>query len=206
VPTGDGWFCLQSKLGSYLTATGAGDNSGANVFASTTYATSKAQKFWFTATTYTLTRLDVPLHSQFSAGYPSGCEAAAVSMMVSYATGSSISVSSVVAITSYRGDPRGWFALCYPNDIAPAVRHFTGSSQIITGASTSTLQRYINNNKPVTVWLNYPGVGFHALCLTGYDNDGFYLNDPWFGVKDVRVSYAAFDKEFNALGRMAITY
>jgi hypothetical protein len=53
VPTGDGWFYLQAKNGTFLTAAGEANYNGANVFISTTNTASKAQKFSFTATTYT---------------------------------------------------------------------------------------------------------------------------------------------------------
>jgi lipoprotein-anchoring transpeptidase ErfK/SrfK len=52
VPSGDGWFYLQSANGTWLSVSGAGDYNGANVFVSTTN-TKSAQKFRFTATTYT---------------------------------------------------------------------------------------------------------------------------------------------------------
>jgi lipoprotein-anchoring transpeptidase ErfK/SrfK len=52
VPSGDGWFYLQSANGTWLSVSGAGDYNGANVFVSTTN-TKSAQKFRFTASTYT---------------------------------------------------------------------------------------------------------------------------------------------------------
>jgi hypothetical protein len=73
VPTGDGWFYLQAKNGSYLTAAGAGDKNGANVFASTAYAASKAQKFGFTATTYTP---PITIHRDIRSGLDHGAKPA----------------------------------------------------------------------------------------------------------------------------------
>jgi lipoprotein-anchoring transpeptidase ErfK/SrfK len=52
VPTGDGWFYLQAKNGTYLTGANNGDKNGDNVFISTSYTASKAQKFEFIKTTY----------------------------------------------------------------------------------------------------------------------------------------------------------
>ncbi|MDR1089181.1 MAG: RICIN domain-containing protein [Coriobacteriales bacterium] len=54
VPTGDGWFYLQSQSGSYLSAAAGGSSSGDQVCVSRTAARGNgAQKFMFTATTYT---------------------------------------------------------------------------------------------------------------------------------------------------------
>ncbi|MDR1185481.1 MAG: RICIN domain-containing protein, partial [Coriobacteriales bacterium] len=52
VPSGDGWFYLQSANGTWLSVSGSGNYNGANVFVSTAI-TKSAQKFRFTATTYT---------------------------------------------------------------------------------------------------------------------------------------------------------
>jgi lipoprotein-anchoring transpeptidase ErfK/SrfK len=52
VPSGDGWFYLQSANGTWLSVSGAGNYDKANVFVSTAI-TKNAQKFRFTATTYT---------------------------------------------------------------------------------------------------------------------------------------------------------
>ncbi|MDR1015103.1 MAG: RICIN domain-containing protein [Coriobacteriales bacterium] len=51
VPTGDGWFWLQSKSGAWLAGTGTG-GAGANAVAVTTNSDRKAQKFSFRATAY----------------------------------------------------------------------------------------------------------------------------------------------------------
>ncbi|MDR1183809.1 MAG: RICIN domain-containing protein [Coriobacteriales bacterium] len=52
IPSGDGWFYLQSASGMYLSVSGEGNYNKANVFASTSI-TKTAQKFRFTASSYT---------------------------------------------------------------------------------------------------------------------------------------------------------
>ncbi|MCL2135987.1 MAG: RICIN domain-containing protein [Coriobacteriia bacterium] len=66
VPSGDGWFYIQSKTGLYLSGTGAADYDGSNVMVVTANNTN-AQKFRFAPTSYTGptgTYIDVNLTTQ----------------------------------------------------------------------------------------------------------------------------------------------
>jgi hypothetical protein len=162
VPTGDGWFCLQSKLGSYLTATGAGDNSGANVFASTTYATSKAQKFWFTATTYTPppqyfgTYADVNLTTQ---------------KMFFVKNGVKILESNIVTGAPSMATPPGTFRL-----------QSKASPSVLVGPGYRS---------PVTYWMPFNGgIGFHDASWQPWFGGNRYLTNGSHGCINMPLSAA----------------
>ena len=67
----------------------------------------------------------------------------------------------------------------------------------MSGSLRDELKRQLNMNKPILVWVsglvNGRNWAVHALCLTGYDKNGFYFNDPATGEKDVPISYEEFE-------------
>ncbi|MDR2196932.1 MAG: C39 family peptidase, partial [Coriobacteriales bacterium] len=63
---------------------------------------------------------------------------------------------------------------------------------------------YLLADKPVVCWIRY-GSGLHCVCITGYDEQNFYYNDP-YGGKDRAVSYATLASIRASLGNRALSY
>ncbi|KKK38822.1 hypothetical protein WQ57_07270 [Mesobacillus campisalis] len=160
-------------------------------------------------------KLNVPLVSQLPE-LPTGCEITSVTMMLQYkgAKVDKIGLANEMPRHSwdpnygYVGNPfttRGWTV--YPPALMKLVSKYAGSSKNLTGVSHLMLESYIASGKPVTVWAS-PMHGFtvHALTLTGYDRNNYYLNDPWTGKKDVRISKTEFIKLWSNQSKRAISY
>jgi uncharacterized protein YvpB len=96
-----------------------------------------------------------------------------------------------------------------PGDMVPVVKHYAGTAKILSGAKWKTIQKYINKNRPVVVWIQHPSVGFHCVCITGYSKGYVYYNDPWRGQaggKDKKVKSATFQRWWSSLNKWAISY
>jgi uncharacterized protein YjdB/uncharacterized protein YvpB len=156
-------------------------------------------------------RLNVQLLNQLP-NYPTGCEAASTAMMIRYA-GHNVSVDDIVNRMPYSsnpdqgfvGNPRTWSGYTiFPPALLGVVRSYTGSAVNLTGASLNTFKDYLNADKPVVCWIQ-TGSGLHCVCITGYDRQNFYYNDP-YGRKDVPVSYASLSVMRMQLGNRALSY
>lgn len=124
---------------------------------------------------------------------------------------------------AFPGDPfseTGWG--CYSTVIERAMNEFltnTGyHAERLSGVPLYRLKSYIDNNTPVMIWATIcmeppiesdiwtvPETGreitwvypMHALVLTGYDENGYYFNDPlagqdiYYGKDSVEVAYTA---------------
>ena len=144
--------------------------------------------------------LDIPALNQRELGYPLGCEMVALTMLMNYVT--EVSIHVLVAEMpradhpdeGFRGEPssssRGW--TIFPPALEAMMLNHVGSSYDMSGMQMSDLKAQLNNNKPVMVWVSGLGWAVHALCLTGYDNNGFYYNDPWTGAGNTFISYDDF--------------
>lgn len=144
--------------------------------------------------------LDVPLFNQRELGYPTGCEIVSLGMMINYIT--DVDVDTLVSKMprsfdpndGFRGNPatKGGFTI-FPSALLDLTAEYLGSSQDMSGCSTDDLKDKLSSNKPVVVWVNGLGFNVHAICLTGYDERGFYYNDPWTGRKDKFITYGSFN-------------
>lgn len=119
---------------------------------------------------------------------PTGCEITAVSMMLNYAGdhATKTQLANEMPRSSnpnkgFVGSPyskSGWYI--YPKGLMPLVKRHLGSVKNLTNSGLYSLRKSIDRNHPVVIWLA-PLDGFpnHALTVTGYSKNYFYLNDPW---------------------------
>jgi uncharacterized protein YvpB len=130
--------------------------------------------------------LNVPFQGQMPL-YPTGCEAASVSMMVSYASGSSISVTEIINAMPYAsdptqgfvGDPTTWDGITiYPEAMLGTVYAYAGSGVNLTGSDLNTLKRYLDQDKPVVTWVGNPN-NLHCVIVVGYEDGNIIYHDPY---------------------------
>jgi len=149
--------------------------------------------------------LDVPAYNQRELGYDSGCEIVSVAMMINYEREADIDqlVSempySYDPRLGYRGNPRflssGFTIL--PSALLDLTSQYLGQAIDMTGCSMDDLKRQLNSGCPIVAWVNGLGFNVHAVCLTGYDDNGFYYNDPWCGSKNAFITYESFYQIWN---------
>ena len=149
--------------------------------------------------------LDVPSYDQRALGYPLGCEMVSLAMMMNYAT--EVSVHDLVEEMpradhpdeGFRGDPasssRGW--TIFPPALSGLMVKYLGNSYDMSSLEMYDLKFQLNTNTPILVWVSGLGWAVHALCLTGYDDSGFFYNDPWTGEKDAFIIYGDFYEIWN---------
>ena len=64
----------------------------------------------------------------------------------------------------------------------------------MTGCSLNAIQNQLINRHLVVAWqAHMHGFGTHAITLTGFNNSGFYYNDPWTGEKNAFMTYGTFE-------------
>jgi len=149
--------------------------------------------------------LDVPSYNQLELGYPLGCELVALAMMMNYSH--DVDISELYAefprsdnpYEGFRGDPasssHGW--TIFPSALAELMNKHMGSSYDMSDLEMDDLKEQLNTNTPIVVWVNGLGWPVHALCLTGYDKNGFYYNDPATGEGNVFITYDGFYEIWN---------
>jgi uncharacterized protein YvpB len=171
-----------------------------------------------------LVLLDVPIYDQRALGYPTGCEVVALAMMINYTVEADIHTLFTQIPYSrnpregYRGNPKttGGFTIL-PQALTNITKQYMGSYHNMTGGTLNDLRQKLNANAPVVVWVVGLGFNVHAVVLTGYDENGFYYNDPWTGKKNTFITYDNFydiwnksirDRllDVNYLPRKAISY
>jgi len=65
------------------------------------------------------------------------------------------------------------------------LKHFGLPVAFITGGNRALIQKQINSGKPVPAGFLHHGTpsqptgGGHWLCIIGYDETGYWVNDPW---------------------------
>lgn len=129
----------------------------------------------------------------------------------------------------FLGDPyssKGWG--CMAPVIVKALNRCIDSSrhkvENISGATLSSLCSYLDMNIPVIIWATqgmaaaktsktwtivnstktYTWISpNHCLLLVGYDNSGYYFNDP-LTHKNCRYSAEVAENRYNAIGRQAV--
>ena len=146
-------------------------------------------------------KLNVPVFNQRKLGYLSGCETVSLGMLINYETEVDISTliseipSSSDPTKGFRGDIRtmnGFTIL--PMALTELTEKYLGTAKDLSGGTTEDLKEQLNAEHPIVIWVNGLGFNVHAICLTGYDEEGFFYSDPWTGEKNVFIEYDAFYK------------
>ena len=129
-----------------------------------------------------------------------GCEITALAMLINYTVKAELDVLAAEMpraenpYEGFRGDPAstnyGW--TIFPPALIEMTEKYLGSAVDMSGCEPDDLKEKLAEGKPVMVWIRGLGWPVHALCLTGYDQDGFYYNDPATGEKDVFIEYEEF--------------
>ncbi len=212
VVAGGGWVYLKAANGMYLSTSGVKAKSGSNL--TITMNVKRAVKLRMNYTTYDpgSVLLNVAAISQ-RPQLPTGCEITAVAIMLN---GYGVPANKVKLAREmpYSGNPNagyvgnpftygGW--TIYPPALMGLVKRYAGSATLLTGSSAETLKDHLLLGKPVVVWTTMHGFGVHAICLVGYDSNGFYYNDPWTGKKNVHMSYKSFNRTWSSQAKRAIT-
>ena len=135
---------------------------------------------------------------------PTGCEMTAVTMMLQYA-GINITKEQVANETPRSSNPYygfvgnpysnyGYGLWVAPSGISSVVSRYLGRSLNMTGCSLNAIQNQLINRHLVVAWqAHMHGFGTHAITLTGFNNSGFYYNDPWTGEKNAFMTYGTFE-------------
>ncbi|KRK99014.1 hypothetical protein FD04_GL000164 [Secundilactobacillus odoratitofui DSM 19909 = JCM 15043] len=133
-------------------------------------------------------QLNVPLIAQ-RPELPTGCEITAVTMMLKY-IGADVTKVQLAKEMPYDasdcdkgfvGDP---FTdngnSIYPPALLALISKYAGHATDLTGATLTDLQRELDANRPVVIWVGeFDGFHTHALTLIGYDADHVIVNDCW---------------------------
>ena len=144
--------------------------------------------------------LNVPSFNQQALGLPTGCEIVALAMVV--AMYSDADVFALIEemprnydpMLGFRGDPftRGGFTILPPALMELTERHI-GSAVDMTGASVQEVQAQLARGRPVLTWLRGMfGFTVHVITLTGFNEYGFFYNDPWLGGVNEFITYEDF--------------
>ncbi|MCI0501996.1 MAG: C39 family peptidase [Fusobacteria bacterium] len=145
--------------------------------------------------------LDVPLLLQQPV-LPTGCEIVSVSMLLQY-RGVELDPAILADIIPYHeedpalgfvGNPYsydGWSI--YPEALIDLVKSYIPDAEIIEGGEVSVLKDSLGYGKPVVVWVSdMHGFYNHSVILTGFDEGGFFYNDPWSGEKNAWIEFNEF--------------
>lgn len=126
------------------------------------------------------------------------------------------------------GDMKGEVGIGSSINPAPLVeflKSYVDNPVNLTGSGTDVLEKYIRNERPVVVWVTVdfqdPGeykdwqtsdgkkihysFGEHAMTLVGFDEQNYYLNDPYTGTKNYSVSKERFNEIWTQMGRQALS-
>ena len=66
-----------------------------------------------------------------------------------------------------------------------ALKHFGLSAKFVTNGNRALIKKQIDSGKPVPAGFLHHGTpsqptgGGHWLCIIGYDDTGYWVNDPW---------------------------
>lgn len=165
------------------------------------------------ATVKTTYRLYAPLIGQ-RPELPTGCEITATAMMLQFA-GAKVTKLSLAKEMPRSSNPNkgfvgnpysksGWYI--YPKGLLPVVKKHLGSAKNLTGASLTTIKKYLRKNHLVVVYVaGVDGFSNHALTLTGYSSTRLYYNDPWTK-KRTSMSNATMTKHRKADANRALSY
>lgn len=113
----------------------------------------------------------------------------------------------------------------YPQAVVSYLRNYFEAPVDLTGSNTEILERYIKSGSPVVVWVTVnfqepeeffswrtedgeeiqATFSMHAMTLTGFDSENYYLNDPFTETKDYVVLKKDFDNIWTKMGKMAVS-
>jgi uncharacterized protein YvpB len=160
-------------------------------------------------------RLDAPYISQLP-DMPFGCEVVSVTMMLNFA-GIDVTKEELAARLPYAGDPNEGFTgslydvniygaggVVWPPALLELVRERCGSAIDLTGESWEIVRGFIDQNRPVCVWLTSEGLD-HTVLLTGYSDTAVWVNDPLVD-KDVMLDIDTFLRFWEGNGYRALSY
>ena len=144
--------------------------------------------------------LDVPGFNQQTLGLPTGCEIVALAMVINMYI--DVDVFHLLdemprnydPLLGFRGDPftRGGFTIL-PPALLELTERYIGSAVDMTGASIEDVQAQLALGRPVLTWLRGMfGFNVHVITLTGFNQYGFFYNDPWLGGVNEFIYYAEF--------------
>ena len=147
-------------------------------------------------------RLDVPAYNQRTLGYPTGCEIISAAMMIGCNRPfTEDDIHKLVLEMPRSNDPRAGFRgdpstakgfTVFPEALLETIESYLDSAEDMTGCTVDDLKYRLDARKPVVVWVVGMGFNVHAVCLTGYDENGLYYNNPWTGEKDAYIPYDDF--------------
>lgn len=123
------------------------------------------------------------------------------------------------------GDNGSGYAI-YPKALLPlANKYLKNNAKDLSGENVDTLIKYISEKRPVLVWVtadfSVPDdfitwtknnkqikatFSEHCVILTGYDVKNFYYNDPLNVGKNKAVTRQTFEKVWNSMGKLALSY
>jgi len=147
--------------------------------------------------------LDVDILNQRSLGYFAGCEIISCAMLVKYFD-NNLDITKFVSEMPYDDDPNKGFVgsldatksgfSIFPPALLDLIKKYIGSASNISGCNLQDLKSKINLFSPVVIWLSsFLNFRVHAICLTGYNQQGFFYNDPWTGCKNSFISFEEFE-------------
>lgn len=103
-------------------------------------------------------------------------------------------------------------------------KYMPGKAVDLTGKDIDSLYMNVQNENPVVVWVtvNFAAVknfvtwknngkdikatfSEHAVLLVGYDKNYCYVNNPYNGQKDEKISKDAFEDVWESMGSMAVS-
>lgn len=123
----------------------------------------------------------------------------------------------------YEGGNRIGYSI-YPEAVTEYLKQYFDKPKNLSRTDTATLERYIRAGRPVVVWVIedfgeierwltwYTEDGeeipatfeIHAMTLVGFDENNYYLNDPYTGTKNYKVSKKRFSEVWEQLAYMAV--
>jgi len=144
---------------------------------------------------------------------PNGCEITAVTMMLQYA-GANVDKMQMAYEMPRSSDPnygymgQPWDSTgitIFPSALMSLVEKYAGSAKDLTGQNFDAIKYQIDIGHPVVTWNTLYGFPYHALTVTGYDNNYVYYNDCWTD-QSLQMEINQFINNWNTQNRRAISY
>jgi len=144
--------------------------------------------------------MHIPSLNQQTLGLPTGCEIVAFAMLVQNYV--DVDVFTLIdemprsqdPLLGFRGDPfsGGGFTIL-PSALMDMMEQYMGSAIDMTGASIEDVQAQLAIGRPVLTWLRGMfNFNVHVITLTGFNQYGFFYNDPWLGGINEFITYEEF--------------
>lgn len=144
---------------------------------------------------------------------PNGCEITAVTMMLQYA-GANVDKMQLAREMPRNSDPNyGYIGqpwdqtgiTIFPNALMDLVEKYAGSAKDLTGVDFNDIKYKIDIGHPVVTWNTLHGFPYHALTVTGYDDQYVYYNDCWTN-QSTQMGIQQFLNNWDTQSRRAISY